>query len=179
MDRHDNSLYIVLEHMPLSLERIVRSPAYPDERQLVAILGQVVTGVAYLTEEGFEHRSLTCLNILLNTHGDVKIANPECCHVISQPKGEPCDDRALLSITMELMQKYVKEDGAISVDNLDRWPLNSKAVTFLSATTSAASAAELLKHPLLSCPWQKESLISIISLAQVCLHGRYKYTPQE
>jgi hypothetical protein len=52
---------------------------------------------------------------------------------------------ALSSITMELMQKYVKEDGAIGVDNLDRWPLNSKAVTFLSATTSAASAAELLK----------------------------------
>jgi hypothetical protein len=37
----DNGLYIVLEHMPVSLERIVRSPAYPDERQLAAILGQV------------------------------------------------------------------------------------------------------------------------------------------
>jgi hypothetical protein len=37
----DNGLYIVLEHMPLSLKRIVRSPAYPDERQLAAILGQV------------------------------------------------------------------------------------------------------------------------------------------
>jgi hypothetical protein len=37
----DNGLYIVLEYMPLSLERIVRSPAYPDERQLAAILGQV------------------------------------------------------------------------------------------------------------------------------------------
>jgi hypothetical protein len=37
----DNVLYIILEHMPLSLERIVGSPAYPDERQLAAILGQV------------------------------------------------------------------------------------------------------------------------------------------
>jgi serine/threonine protein kinase len=37
----DNGLYIVLEHMPVSLERIVRSLAYPDERQLTAILGQV------------------------------------------------------------------------------------------------------------------------------------------
>jgi hypothetical protein len=37
----DDALYIVLEHMPLSLEQIVRSPAYPDERQLAAILGQV------------------------------------------------------------------------------------------------------------------------------------------
>jgi hypothetical protein len=37
----DDGLYIILEHMPLSLEQIVRSPAYPDERQLAAILGQV------------------------------------------------------------------------------------------------------------------------------------------
>jgi serine/threonine protein kinase len=37
----NNGLYIVLEHMPLSLERIVRSPAYPDEQQLAAILRQV------------------------------------------------------------------------------------------------------------------------------------------
>lgn len=95
---------------------------------------------------------------------------------------------------MELMQKYAKEDGAIGVDNLHRWPLNSDALGFLSATTSAASAAELLKvcslstlrdlsrqsqHPLLSRPYQKESLIGIISLAQVCMRGRYKYTPRE
>ena len=37
----DNGLYIALEHMPVSLEQIVRSPAYPDERQLAAILRQV------------------------------------------------------------------------------------------------------------------------------------------
>ena len=37
----DNGLYIVLEYMPLTLERIVKSPAYPDERQLAAIFGQV------------------------------------------------------------------------------------------------------------------------------------------
>ena len=37
----DNGLYIILEHIPISLERIVRSPAYPDERQLAAIFGQV------------------------------------------------------------------------------------------------------------------------------------------
>ncbi|KAH6714533.1 kinase-like domain-containing protein [Leptodontidium sp. MPI-SDFR-AT-0119] len=70
----DNGLYIVLEHMPLSLERIVRSPAYPNERQLATILGQVVTGMAYLAAERFEHGSLTCSNILLNTDGDVKIS---------------------------------------------------------------------------------------------------------
>jgi hypothetical protein len=46
---------------------------------------------------------------------------------------------------MELIQKYVKEEGAIGVDNLDRWHSNSEALGFLSAMTSAASAAELLK----------------------------------
>lgn len=40
----DNGLYVVLEHMPVSLEWIVRSPAYPDERQLAAFLGQVSFG---------------------------------------------------------------------------------------------------------------------------------------
>jgi hypothetical protein len=32
-----------------------------------------MTGVAYLIAEGFEHESLTCLSILLNMDGDVKI----------------------------------------------------------------------------------------------------------
>jgi hypothetical protein len=37
----DAGLHIVLEHMPVSLQRIVDSPAYPDEGQLAAILAQV------------------------------------------------------------------------------------------------------------------------------------------
>lgn len=37
----DSGLHIVFEHMPISLEWIVRSPAFPDERQLAALLGQV------------------------------------------------------------------------------------------------------------------------------------------
>jgi hypothetical protein len=46
---------------------------------------------------------------------------------------------------MELMQKYVKEDGAIGIDDLRRWNSSPDALGFLSATTSATSAAELLK----------------------------------
>ena len=53
---------------------------------------------------------------------------------------------------MELMQKYVKEDGAIGIDDLHRWHSGSHAVGFLSATTSAASAAELLKVRVLAFP---------------------------
>jgi hypothetical protein len=46
---------------------------------------------------------------------------------------------------MELMQKYVKADGVVGVDDLRRWPLNSLAVGFLSETTSATSVGELMK----------------------------------
>ena len=46
---------------------------------------------------------------------------------------------------MELMQKYVKEDGAVGIDDLRRWHESSDAVGFLSTTTSAVSAAEMLK----------------------------------
>ena len=44
---------------------------------------------------------------------------------------------------MELMQGYAKEGGAVGVDDLDRW--SASAVSFLSDTVSAASAAELAK----------------------------------
>lgn len=53
--------------------------------------------------------------------------------------------RALGIITMELMQKYTQDNGTVGVENLDRWPSDSDAVTFLSETTSAASARELSK----------------------------------
>jgi hypothetical protein len=43
------------------------------------------------------------------------------------------------------MQKYIKEDRAISVNNLDCWPLNLDTIKFLSAIISASFAAELLK----------------------------------
>jgi hypothetical protein len=44
----EDSLYVVLEYMPISLEEIVRSPAYPDERQLAIILRQVRLLLMYL-----------------------------------------------------------------------------------------------------------------------------------
>ena len=54
-------------------------------------------------------------------------------------------------IAMELMQKYVKDGGAIGVEDLDRWPSDSNAVTFLSLTTSAPSLDELLMVSINCC----------------------------
>lgn len=41
------------------------------------------------------------------------------------------------------MQKYSQDNGAVGVENLNRWPSDSDAVTFLSDTTSDVSAREM------------------------------------
>ena len=46
---------------------------------------------------------------------------------------------------MQLMQKYSKEDGVVGVDDLQRWPVDSKAFGFLSATTSVPTITALQK----------------------------------
>ncbi|KAH7330032.1 kinase-like domain-containing protein [Rhexocercosporidium sp. MPI-PUGE-AT-0058] len=138
----ETSLYIVLEHLPISLSQIVEGVKYPNEWQLAAILKQIICGLVYLEREKFQHGSLHCSVILLSAQGDLKITNLQCCETVDGT-GEPRDVRALSSIMMELMQKYVKDDGAVGVDNLRRWPTDGDAVAFLSETTSAASALEL------------------------------------
>ncbi|KFZ18316.1 hypothetical protein V501_01287 [Pseudogymnoascus sp. VKM F-4519 (FW-2642)] len=101
----ETSFFIVLEHMPLSIDQIVQCAKYPTEKQLAAILKQILDGLVFLEREGLEHGSLDCSNVVLSTEGDVKIANQQCCGkpLINQ---EPRDVRALGIITMELMQKY-------------------------------------------------------------------------
>lgn len=72
---------------------------------------------------------------------DEVLANQETCRIINGP--DPSDVRAVGFIAMELMQKYAKDDGAIGIENLNRWPANSEPVRFLSMTTSAESVEEL------------------------------------
>lgn len=50
---------------------------------------------------------------------------------------------ALPSLTMQLMQKFDKEEGVAGVDDLERWPVNSNAVRFLSATATTVSIESL------------------------------------
>ncbi|OQD76765.1 hypothetical protein PENANT_c119G02384 [Penicillium antarcticum] len=50
---------------------------------------------------------------------------------------------------MRLMQKYDKDEGVVGVTDLERWPIGSAAVDFLSATETAGSIDSLKKQPLL------------------------------
>jgi hypothetical protein len=60
---------------------------------------------------------------------------------------------------MRLMQKYEKNDGLLGIDNMDRWPLDSLSVGFLTAVESVHSvkaleqvslflSADLCSHPI-------------------------------
>lgn len=75
---------------------------------------------------------------------------------------------------MELMQKYVKEDGVVGIEDLDRWPSDSAAVDFLSATTSASSAKQLMTHRLLQCDWRKDWLEWMVDWAGVSAYRLHK-----
>jgi len=79
---------------------------------------------------------------------------------------------------MELMQGYAKDDGAIGIDDLRRWPLHSNAINFLSTAVSAASVAELMQHPLIRLPWRKEMLTSLVSFVSIGTRIGRKYPPE-
>ena len=96
-----------------------------------------------------------------------QIASPECCKSLPHNGTESRHVRALGVIVMELMQGYAKEDGAVGIDDLFRWPSDSIAVNFLSTTVTASSVGALTKHPLLCLPWQKEMLIGLVSFVSV------------
>ncbi|XMA19900.1 hypothetical protein WAI453_012691 [Rhynchosporium graminicola] len=78
------SLYIVLEHLPITLLQIVEGTKYPDEWQLAAILKQLICGL-----------------------GNLKITNLQYCEIIDE-RSAPPHVRALGVITIELMQKIIK-----------------------------------------------------------------------
>ncbi len=73
-------------------------------------------------------------------------ASQESCHEMARSNNPGVNDvRALGRIMMELMQKHAKEDGRVGIENVDRWPTDSAAFDFVSATTFATSATELMQ----------------------------------
>ncbi|KAJ5216813.1 hypothetical protein N7468_009821 [Penicillium chermesinum] len=75
--------------------------------------------------------------------------------------------KALSSITMEIMQKYVKDDGVVGVDDVDRWPVDSDAFGFLAALSTVKSIESLKDQPLVR---KKDRLLGeLVLLARVVL----------
>lgn len=51
--------------------------------------------------------------------------------------------KKLGSIAMEIMQKYVKDDGMVGIDDEDRWPIDSDSFGFLLAISETRSIGSL------------------------------------
>ncbi|KAL9629581.1 MAG: hypothetical protein Q9164_006820 [Protoblastenia rupestris] len=119
--------------------------SFQFQERSYAILEHILNGLAYLTSKGLIHGALACSNVNITATGWVKITNQEHCSTADPLHDGKRDLRAVGRIAMELMQKYSKDDNAVGVKDLDRWPSSSKAVGFLSDTTSAVSVKELIQ----------------------------------
>ncbi|OJD23046.1 serine/threonine protein kinase [Blastomyces percursus] len=167
-------LHVVFEHQPVSLDHLVACRKWPNETQLASVVAQILNGLSHLAVNGLEHRSLCCSSVLVGCDGSVKIARLEGCQPRSPNLPREREIKALGVVVMELMDKDAKEDGAIGVTDLQRWPPGSDAVAFLSATTSTDSLDELKKHPLLtSRRWSKGYLVGLVSFALISVRTFY------
>ncbi|EDN08844.1 hypothetical protein I7I51_00501 [Histoplasma capsulatum] len=167
-------LYVVFEHQPVSLDHLVACRKWPNEIQLASVVAQVLNGLSHLAANGLEHRSLSCSGVLVGCDGSVKIARLESCQPRPPNLPREREIKALGVVVMELMDKDAKEEGAIGVSDLQRWPTGSDAVGFLSATTSTDWLDELMKHPLLTRRrWSKGYLVGLVSFALISARTFY------
>ena len=71
-------------------------------------------------------------------------AGLEFCVPASDRKGI-CALRAMATITMQLMEKDVKDDGITGTSDMRRWPPDCTAFGFLLATSTVNSIEDLTK----------------------------------
>ncbi|KAL4929411.1 uncharacterized protein BDV17DRAFT_281399 [Aspergillus undulatus] len=177
--RTKGAMYAHMHDYPLTLEHIVWcGNVYPTHQQLSLIVGQILDGLSYLSSAGFEHRSLSCSNILLDLVGNIRIGALEFCVEQSLENSQSEMIKALANITMILMQKHEKddrEDGnpVIGVEDTDRWPLDSPAFQFLLATSSAGSIDELRQHAFVFHRPQRGELVDLARFALIAARISY------
>ncbi|KAJ5465947.1 hypothetical protein N7530_009734 [Penicillium desertorum] len=153
----ERSMFALVDDLPLTLEHLVGCRTfYPSECELASMLWQTgyllmcktLNGACYLSENGWEHQSMICQCILLGLDGAIKIANLESCERRSPSQTQSKHIKSLAGIAMELMQKYIKDNGMVGVDDLGRWPVDSAAFGFLLAISTATSMEALKEHSL-------------------------------
>ncbi|KAJ6105330.1 hypothetical protein N7523_010140 [Penicillium sp. IBT 18751x] len=165
---YGDSAFFLVADLPLTLAHVVaHSDLYPTEAELGSIMCQILEGMCYLAAFGLAHQSLVCSNILLGLDGVIKIAGPEYCMDCPSSQSEAACIAAIPSIMMQLMQKCDKEASIIGVEDLERWPIESAAVGFLSVSGTAASLETLKKESLIAS--RHRPARDLVVLARVAL----------
>ncbi|CAG8155977.1 unnamed protein product [Penicillium nalgiovense] len=148
---HEDLAFFLVDDLPLTLAHVVAFPSvYPSETELGSIICQVCPSFP----------SMSCSDILDPGWCLLLIFIWPCApitglcldlYIDCTPKqSEIAYIAALPSIMMRLMQKYDKDQGVVGVNDLERWPIDSAAVEFLSATETAESIMSLRNQPLLA-----------------------------
>lgn len=177
--RTPDGLYTIGRFYPLTLDHIVACKAFPNDQQLAAIMSQFVDGLSYLVSNNLHKPSLDSSDILMDLEGNIQIARLDSFSERPPGRIQESDLFPVARVLMQLMQKYAKDDGAVGLDKIDRWPANSAALEFLSATTSAGSFEGLKKQRLLSrVPWSPGDLIGLAWLALISTRTFYSYVPE-
>ncbi|KAJ6093637.1 hypothetical protein N7499_002968 [Penicillium canescens] len=176
---HDELAFFLVDDLPLTLAHVVITPTlYPSEAELGSIIFQILDGACYLALFGLAHQSLACNEILFGIDGTIKIASLEFCVDCTSQQSEAAYIAALPSITMRLMQKYDKDEGVVGVNDLERWPIDSAAVDFLSATETAGSIDFLRNQPLLAAKHRpRDDLVILARAALLSCSVNCVYSP--
>ncbi|QMW34986.1 hypothetical protein F9C07_2063902 [Aspergillus flavus] len=176
--RTPDSLYTISRFYPLTLDHIVACKAFPNDQQLAAIMSQFVDGLSYLVSNNLHNPSLDSSDILMDLEGNIQIARLDSFSKRPPGRIQEKDLFPVARVLMQLMQKYAKDDGAIGLDKIDRWPADSAALEFLSATTSAGSFEGLKKRLLSKVPWSPGDLIGLAWFALISTRTFYSYVPE-
>ncbi|KAI0977483.1 hypothetical protein F4678DRAFT_16605 [Xylaria arbuscula] len=149
----DPSYFVISEFMPTSLLHVCRSPIYPNEPQLSSVLYQVLTGLEFLLSCGLVYEQLSCVNVLVNFAGEVKISDIENCR-------RSGDITALSTsfsrMTMKLMDKERAETASFGLTHPDKW--SDEAIDMFTSITTTPDIQKLLAHAFLLKKNQEELL---------------------
>ncbi|KAJ6118318.1 hypothetical protein N7471_013785 [Penicillium samsonianum] len=177
---HEDLAFFLVDDLPLTLAHVVAFPSvYPSEAELGSIICQILDGVRCLALSGLAHQSLACDDILLGIDGIIKIACLDLCVDCTPDQSEAAYIAALPLITMRLMQKCDKDEGVVGVNDLERWPIDSAAVGFLSATETAGSIKSLRHQPLLAGKHRpSDDLVVLARAALLSSSLNFVYNPE-
>ncbi|KAI0389044.1 hypothetical protein F5Y17DRAFT_156743 [Xylariaceae sp. FL0594] len=165
----DNILYIAFEEMDATLGALVACPAYPNENQLGAILGQLLDALVYIKNE-LVHSRLDCDQVVLNKSGSVKIMAHEYRERALGGSEDADTLKDLRCIILRLMYKSTSEP-AVTVQG--RWPKESKGYKFYVALGSVKSVLDLRQHGLVQGERKKGLLQGLVRLTMVSIKPEY------
>ncbi len=148
-------LYVILEHMSISLVQVVATFVHSRETHVTAIVEQIefqpvlskrrhwrvqmLSAIKFLEFENLIHDNIICSSVLLNDNDQIKISMQKRCMImLKEIERKHSNMQTLEDVMMQLLKKRKRDEA----NDLRQWFFTIEE--FLSKTTSAF-AEELLQ----------------------------------